>query len=349
MAGERVPRSERLLAAVSGYQEIVVITHDNPDPDAIAGGWALLLLIQQKLEIRARLIGGGEVVRAENRHMLKLLQPPLELVQNLQPTTETAAIFVDCELESANHLPITAPLVPVVVIDHHATSKCRQRLPFVDVRPKVAASATIAAGYLREQKLEPSEKLATALQYAIRTETRGSATAHSRLDRAIIQWLTTRANPTWLAEIENAPLSRAYFSDMVLAMQNTFLYDGAAFCLLPRAEGPEVVGEVADLLIRCDGISRVLCGAAFGHDVLLSTRTQRNGEDAALLLQTTIAGIGRGGGHHHRAGGKISGISAGRITDALEDDLRDRWLAACHIDRERGTRLVARQEIVQNL
>ena len=30
-------------------------------------------------------------------------------------------------------------------------------------------------------------------------------------------------------------------------MQSTFAYDAAAICFLPRAEGAEIIGEVADL------------------------------------------------------------------------------------------------------
>ena len=124
------------------------------------------------------------------------------------------------------------------------------------MRPDVAASASIAAAYLREQQVEPGQALATALVYAIRTETQGFETYHSPLDRSILPWLTERADPELLAEIESAPLSRGYFSDLVLALQNTFLYDDVAFCALPRAGGPEIVGEVADLLIRCESVQR---------------------------------------------------------------------------------------------
>jgi hypothetical protein len=212
----------------------------------------------------------------------------------------------------------------------------------------VAASASIAASYLREQKLDPSSRLATALLFAIRTETRGTETHYSRLDRRVLPWLAERADPSRLAEIESAPLAPEYYSDLVLALQNTFLYDDTAFCLLPRASGPEIVGEVADLLIRCQSIGRVFCGAVVDGDLLLSVRTGHGHEDAAVLSHKTLSGIGRGGGHHRRAGGKVPGVGP-RITDDLQDELRNRWLATCGVDRQRGTRLVALREIVENL
>lgn len=346
----RSRKSDRLLSVLSDYRQCLVVMHDNPDPDAIATGWAVQTLIEERLGCPVRLIGGGGIVRAENRHMVELLQPPLELVDEVEEEPGTASVLVDCGLGTTNHILTREGIHPVAVIDHHLNGTRGARLPFKDIRESVAASASIATVYLREQKIDPGPKLASALLYAIRTETCGSETHHSRIDRSAIVWLTPRAEPSLLAEIENAPLSREYYGDLVLAMQSTFLYGDAAFCLLPRASGADIVGEVADMLIRCQGVRRVLCGALIGEDLLLSVRTQKNCEHAARLLQATLQGIGGGGGHSHRAGGKIPNVGArARVAEELENDLRARWLAACNVDRQRGTRLVAKREIVDNL
>jgi nanoRNase/pAp phosphatase (c-di-AMP/oligoRNAs hydrolase) len=192
--------------------------------------------------------------------------------------------------------------------------------------------------------------LATAIIYAIRSETRGNATHHSDLDRSLIMWLTELADAVLLAEIENAPLDRNYFGDLVLAIQKTFVYDDTALCFLPRASCAEIVGEVADLLIRDTGIRRVLCAAIVAGDLLLSARTETHGDNATRLLQTTLEGLGNCGGHANRAGGSIAGVGQkARITENLHDNLRSRWLAACGVDQRRGKRLVPRREIVENL
>jgi hypothetical protein len=105
------------------------------------------------------------------------------------------------------------------------------------------------------------------------------------------------------------------------------------------------------MLIRCQGIRRVLCGAIVQDALLLSIRTAKNQEHAAKLLQRTLEGIGGGGGHAHRAGGKIQleGNRSSKIGEELENELRVRWLTACGVDRQRGTRLVAKRQIVENL
>jgi nanoRNase/pAp phosphatase (c-di-AMP/oligoRNAs hydrolase) len=350
MSAPRIPASERFLKAIGPYDQVFVVAHDNPDPDAVASGWALAWLVQERLGKRARLLGGGDIVRAENRHMVKLLEPPIELVGELECPPDTAVVLVDCQSGNQNHVFCQGPVEPLAVVDHHPSRAGRPRPAFRDVRPKVAATASIAASYLREQKLEPGRKLATALLFAIRTETRGCETHYSRLDRAVLTWLTERADPSLLAEIESAPLTREYYGDLILALQNTFLYDDVALCLLPRASGPEIVGEVADLLIRSESTWRVFCGAVVHDDLILSVRTERDDDDAAELVRKTLDGIGQGGGHLHRAGGRISGTGPGpKITEDLQEQLRNRWLDACGVQNRRGVRLVPKREIVENL
>ena len=342
--------SNQLLGVLARYDRLRIVMHDNPDPDAIATGWAVQFLIEKRLRKPVQLVGGGAIVRAENKRMVELLRPPIELITELDPAEGAGTILVDCGVGATNHLLTHGNIRPVAVIDHHVNGQTDPSIPFHDLRPDVAASATIAASYLHEQQIKPSVKLATALLYAIRTETCGGETHYSKLDREIVAWLGGDADLSLLADIASAPLSRDYFGDLAIAMQNTFFYDDAALCLLPRASGAEIVGEVADLLIRCEGIQRVFCGANVGADLLISVRTELDADNAAVLLQETLLGLGGGGGHAHRAGGKVAGVARGaKIREDLHEDLRSRWLTACKVDRRRGTRLVARREIVENL
>jgi nanoRNase/pAp phosphatase (c-di-AMP/oligoRNAs hydrolase) len=342
--------SDRLLGVLEDYERFLIVMHDNPDPDVIATGWAVACLIEEKLGRPVRLVGGGAIVRAENKHMVELLGPPIELVSEISADSRTATILVDCGLGTTNHLVTRAGLHPVAVIDHHPNGKDHGTIPFYDVRTELVASASIAASYLREQGIDPGMKLATAILYAIRTEASGCETDHSDVDRSVVTWLTEIADPALLAEIENAPLEPDYFKDLVLAIQNTFIYDDTAICFLPRAYGPEVVGEMADLLIRCKRIHRVLCAAVIGDDLLISARTERGYGNAARLLQETLGDLGGCGGHAHRAGGKIAGVArrTGNAAGVL-DRLRTLWLAACRVARQRGTRLVPRREIFEHL
>lgn len=342
--------SARFLRALAPYERIQVVMHDNPDPDAIAAGWALMVLIQERLGKPVKLVGGGAIVRAENLHMVELLTPPIELVDELNVDDTIAVVLVDCNLGNSNHLVSRQQVLPMAIVDHHRTERRWDWIPFVDIRPTVAASATITADYLRQQDVEPGDKLATALLYAIRTETSGYETHHTELDRSIVLWLTERADPALVSEIENAPLSRDYFTDLALALQSVVVYGDTAVCLLPRAEGAEIVGELADMLIRCRKVRRVLSGAVIGNDLLISVRTQRPDDCASQLVHDVLDGLGSGGGHGHRAGGKIANVApGGNIPEGLREDLVARWLKACGLPQSEGADLVSRSEIIEHL
>lgn len=347
----RLATSEEFLHTLEPFERVLVVTHDNPDPDAIAAGWGILALVEERLEKPVALVAGGAIVRAENRHMVELLSPPLRMVSEIKTTSECALVLVDCGLGTSNHLLTRQGLRPVAILDHHEVHQRPAEVTFIDQRPDVAATASIVADYLQQQAVEPGEKLATAMLYAIRTETRGYETHHTDLDRQVVLWLTERADPTLLAEIECAPLSRNYFSDLALALQSTLVFDDAALCLLPRAEGAEIVGELADLLVRCRSLKRVLSGAIVQGDLLVSVRTECEDDSAAELVAAVVEGLGNGGGHSHRAGGKIANIAnCGLSIPQLKAELRRRWLEACHLPADLCSMpLISRYEIIRHL
>ena len=43
--------STRLLTLLSRYERVLVVMHDNPDPDAVAAGWAMLRLVELRLKL----------------------------------------------------------------------------------------------------------------------------------------------------------------------------------------------------------------------------------------------------------------------------------------------------------
>ncbi|MGQ9648830.1 MAG: DHH family phosphoesterase [Phycisphaerae bacterium] len=348
MAIARAKRSDRLLKVLSGQQNVLVLTHDNPDPDAIASGWAIVVMVREKASLPVRFVAGGAIFRAENRRMVELLEPPLEFVERIEVPEGSATVLVDAGPQAVNHLLGEANL-PTAVIDHHQHEGRRPRVRFCDIRPKVVASATIAAHYLREQHIDPGPALATALTYAIRTDATGLR-SFSLADHRAMRWLSLRADHQKLAEIENAPLHPEYYADLLLAMENTFVYHDAALCFLPRAGGSEIIAEVADLLIRHRDLTRVMVGGVVEGDLLVSVRAKPGSGDASDLVVRSLKGLGHGGGHSRRAGGKVPGIARGeRVSEDLQSDLRNRWLGVCGVDAQRGARLVPKREILENL
>lgn len=344
MASKRQKRSDRLLSVLDEYRSTVIIMHNNPDPDAMAAGWALLMIISRQLKKPVRLLGRGPILRAENRQFVKLLQPPIELVDEIHLDATSATVLVDCSPASFNHL-LDGNIAPTAVIDHHEAKRDGFRIPFRDIRSKVTASASITAEYMREQNIEPSNEMATALVYAIRTEMIGAQKALSRLDHNSLRWLSGFANYDVLSQIENPPLPRHYYEELLLGLENVIIYEDTGLCFLPRITAPELVGEFADLLIRCEGLRSVLCGGRLEDNFLLSARSNGDQHTALMLLKQVMGDLGHAGGHLHRAGGIVCVSACGKNADELEQELCARWLDACKVTNRRGKRLVTRQEI----
>jgi nanoRNase/pAp phosphatase (c-di-AMP/oligoRNAs hydrolase) len=343
----RRSKSQLLLHRLARCEEVAIVTHDNPDPDGIATGWAVYALVHRLLALPIRFVAGGRITRAENRQMVKLLGPPIELVDQFQPGPKCGVILVDCGPQSSNHLLYDKSIDPLAVIDHHDGISGLDRVALSDVRCDVVAAASIATAYLHEQCLEPGPKLATGLLYAIRSELPGETGNFSHLDHFASAWLSQRADQRLLADIEAAPLPQSYYRDLVLALQSAFRSHDTGVCLLPRAETAEIVGEVADLLIRCEGIDRVLCGTAIEDDLFVSVRTKGD-FDAAQLVRETLRGLGHGGGHPHRAGGRIHLAKATRVEE-LEGRLLQRWWEVCGVSPDAATRLISSREIIEHL
>jgi len=345
------------MRTLDAAKRVVVVTHDNPDPDAIASAWGFVYLFERVLKVPAGIVAGGAVTRAENRRMVELLDPPMDIVDDGFELEDDCEIVVVDTQNPARLEWLDRDTQLAAVIDHHAHegspggngSRDRFRYRFRDIRPKVLATSSMVCGYLKSFDLEPDKALATALLYGIHTDAQGWDAKFSRTDRAAIAWLSQFSDPELRAHIERAPISRTYFEDLLLALQNAFIYENAAICFLPSCESVEVVGEVADLLLRCEGVQRVLCGAEREGRMFFSARTSDRGGSAAHLLRKTLKKDGSCGGHTHRAGGYAPLKCGNGSQQELESRFRGRWLDACNIQQQRGTRLVAKKEILKAL
>lgn len=60
-------RIEQLFAAVSDADSVLILPHNDPDPDAIASAVALRYLLEEKLRVDAQIAYRGFIGRAENK------------------------------------------------------------------------------------------------------------------------------------------------------------------------------------------------------------------------------------------------------------------------------------------
>lgn len=282
----------------------LVLTHDNPDPDAIASAAILGRILRNGFRQKVTLAYGGIVGRAENRELVRALGVKLSHLRHLNLKLYQRFALVDAQPFSGNsQLPETT--IPELVFDHHPERGPIAEVPFRDVRPDYGATATILAEYLEVSGLPLPPSLATAVVYAIRSETQEFGREYSEADKAVYDRLLPETDRRALARIQNARLPRSYFRNLHEALENLDAVDTLVVSHLGVVEQPDIVPEIADLLLRMEGKTWSLATGRFGDRIYLSIRTTNPRADAGAVMRRLVGRRGKGGGHGMAAGGWI--------------------------------------------
>jgi len=282
----------------------LVLTHDNPDPDALASALILSHVLRCAFRQRVTIAYGGIVGRAENREMVRSLHLKLSHVRNLSWKKYEHFALVDTQPRSGNN-QLPARITPDLVLDHHPVRASTQAMPFVDIRPPYGATATIVAEYLLASGVRYTHAVATALIYAIRSETQDFAREWAGPDKAIYDHFFPHANHRILARIQSPRLPLTYFGNLHEALENLISVDSLIVSHLGDVEQPDIVPEIADLLLRMEGKTWSLCTGFFGERLYLSIRTTNSRADAGSVMARLVGRRGKGGGHGMMAGGWV--------------------------------------------
>lgn len=292
-----------LLACLPPRKKILILPHDNPDPDALASAASLRSLIAHKLK-RTPLIGlSGIVGRSENRALVSVLDIPLVRVEGLFPDFDGAVVLVDTQPGRANNA-LPAHINPVAVIDHHPDGGENDSVPFVDLRENFGATSTILVEYFQEAEVPLSPRVATALFYGISSETQSLGRETKPADILASQFLYPYVNKRLLGQIENPPLPREYFRLIGQVVHSAVMYGDTVVVILEAVPYPDAVAEVADFLLRVQEAQWSMCLAPHGDLLHVSVRT-RDPEASAGLLLASVLPSGMAGGHGMMAGGRV--------------------------------------------
>jgi len=294
------------LHSVAGRGPVLIVTHENPDPDALAAGKGLAALFEGTWGIPARMIYSGLVARAENKAMLKILTPEWEYSQELSRLEDYSAIALVDTQPAAGNNNLPDQLIPDIVIDHHHPLREGIKLVrYVDVRPEVGATVSMVYQYLEAAGITLDPVLATAIFYGIQTDTRGLSRGASAIDQAIYFKMLGMIEHSLLIEVEQAGLSRDYFRAFSQGLEAARIFGRTVLIYLGEMHRPDFVAEIADMLIRLQDARAVLCSGYHGSTLYLSLRTETGGEDAGIIVQRVIFPPGKAGGHGSMAGGQV--------------------------------------------
>lgn len=310
-----------LLDAVTGRHQVLVLTHDNPDPDALASAFGLAVLLRAHGHA-ATLAYGGVLGRAENRAMARLLHLQFRPLANLNLAEFPAVALVDTQPGSSNH-SLPPSVEPRIVLDHHRRREHGSAV-FQDVRPEYGACATLVGEYLQVAGIAWNERLATALFYGIKSDTRGLSRGAHEADAALYLVLHHHVNQSLLGQIEQAPLSPAYFETLHRALTRATVYGPVVFAHLGAIHRPDIAAEMADLLLRADTVDWSVVTGEFGGELIVSLRTTDRTQRCDTLIREIVGTHGSAGGHGHMAAGRIylNGSDAATEGHRIEFEIR---------------------------
>jgi nanoRNase/pAp phosphatase (c-di-AMP/oligoRNAs hydrolase) len=292
------------LERLQGRRDLLIYMHDNPDPDAMGAAMGLKHLVECTTDLRATLALGGIVGRAENRAMVERLKVPLIPAEVLNTDHFDTIAIVDSQPGTGNNsLPQDRQVD--IVIDHHPAREESAHSAWCDIRPQLGATSTIVLQYLRERSIPLSTSLATALFYAIRSETRDLGREATAAERDAYLFLIPMVDHHLMFRIQQPKLSRQYYDALDRALRRAEAWGDIITVNLGSIAYPDLVAEVADLLLDYEGAQFVFCCGRFGKQVFVSLRTEPSQRRAGALMRQLIGSEGAAGGHGTTAGGRL--------------------------------------------
>ena len=299
--------SDQMLEWLRGTGKTLIIIHDNPDPDCLASAMALRHLLAMKLSRDAVIAFSGMIGRSENLAMARELDITLMPLEMVDLAEYSAICMLDTQPGTGNNsLPPECRVD--IVIDHHPLREASNKCRWVDIRDDYGVTATILYEYLLAQEIPIGAKLATALFYAIKSETQDLGRESNRPDRDAYLHLFPLANKRLLYEITNPKLPVEHFRTIHRGVENATIYGRLLVVNLQSICFPEVVSEMADYLVRLEGVETVLSMGHYNDAVILSIRTTSTLLNAGEIIRRLVAGRGTAGGHGMMAGGRLDNV-----------------------------------------
>ena len=305
---DRKQGASEVLRRLSDEEDakILIVCHDNPDPDALASALAMKHLCDS-LGHSSTIIHGGMIEHQQNRAMVKLLEMDIRKlildweIEDLLNESDVV-ICVDFSHPGANNI-LPSTCVPHIVIDHHP-SEVRPAGDVILVRSEFAATSSLIASVLMNSGVEMNSNVATALAFGIRTDTLGFTRSFNAVDLRALSWLGAWIDWDLMRSFESPPRTQEVLSIFKQALKDATLNDGLMLVPISEMADRDALSQVADFLLPTEGVEIVVSYGVRMSKVILSARSTSENVHLGKILSKTFA-KGSAGGHKELAGGQI--------------------------------------------
>jgi len=312
----------------SDADRVLILLHNDPDPDALASGLALRNLLHRTKT--TAIIGAFRgVTRPENLRMANLLDIQVEAL-----TAESLAEFdriatVDVQPHYFGGLLNRVDLV----VDHHP-ERSGYTTTFQDIRPDFGSTATILTEHLRSVDVNISERTATAMLYAIKSDTLFLSRHTNRTDLEAFTFLYPLADAALVRKMEGSEITLERLESVSRAVQSGRLEEQVFAAHVGRAAREDLVPYVADFLLQLEGVKWSIVSGIVDAHLVVSVRNLGYSRNAGEFVRRWFNDIGNAGGHRAMAKAVVPlaafhekfGPADGPQVSALLADLAARFL-----------------------
>ena len=309
----RRPPGVRLQRLLANYDEIAVLMHPNPDPDAMSCAMGIAR-IAEAVETDATLQFAGEIRHQENRAFRTVLDLDLESIESSSQLAADAVVLVDHN--TPRGFAGSQSVEPVAVVDHHPGNGAGTE--FTDVRTEYGAASTIVVEYLddlagtladeEENGLEISEALATGLLYGIQSDTNHLTNGCSRAEFDACAALFSGIDEDLLDRIANPQVSDDVLQIKARAITEKRVEGPFAVCDVGEIGNVDAIPQAADELMHLEGVTAVVVYGEHDGTLHLSGRSRDDRVHMGETLRHAISDIpmANAGGHARMGGGQVS-------------------------------------------
>jgi len=294
----------RLRKAVEPYSRVLILTHNNPDPDALASAVGLRQLIAERIGKPVVVGYAGFLSRAENKEMVRRLRLRVRNISHMDLRRFRAVILVDTQPGTGNS-PLSARHRVVGVVDHHPLRDTSRGSVFGAIDPDAGATSTIVYELLKAAGVKPAPNVATALFFGIKTDTQDLGREATERDQAAYKELFGQAQHKKLAQIVHPRVSIDYYRTVDVALRAAKKFGDCVYVPVGPVATPEHISEIADYIVNLEGIRWAVVTGEFKGDLYFSIRTLSARKDAGRTLRKAMGDLGFAGGHHKMAGGML--------------------------------------------
>jgi len=279
----------------SDADRVLIMLHNDPDPDAMASGLALRNILRRT---KATAIIGAihGVTRPENLRMVNLLDIHVEEIAPETLKDFERIAMVDVQPHYFGGLIERVDLV----IDHHPEQPGYTAV-FKDIRPDYGSTSTILTEHLRAVDVNISERTATAMLYAIKSDTLFFNRSTNRVDLEAFSYLYPLADAAMIRKMEGAEITLERLDYVVKAFKEVKLADQVFCAFLGSLPREDFIPYVADFFLQLEDTKWTVISGIVNDALVVSVRNLGYTKNAGEFARRFFADVGSAGGHRAMA------------------------------------------------